>query len=149
MSQADHQPEDVASLFKKFGGDAHDYREFAQPEPTAPAGASWALVPGRTGAAPASAAPAPPASGPDLAATTPPRPAPPPSAVSALWPAPAPAPVSAPAPALPLRVEVATAPGAAGPRSLDVLFARWAGTPPPPSPPASGHGLLSRWRSKG
>ena len=143
MSQADPQPEDVASLFKKFGGDAHAYREFAQPEPTTPAGASWALLSGGAGAAQASAAPAPPASGSDLAATAPSRPAPPPSAVSALWPAPA------SAPALPLRAEAATAPGVAGPRSLDVLFARWAGTPPPPSPPASGHGLLSRWRSQG
>lgn len=174
MSESDQQPEDVASLFKKFGGDAHGYREFADVDAPRPGAPAWALVPTPTsaGATPMPAgstqtAPAGPAGpsgvgsifssiGPSEAAlpTAPPARAELPStaisrpspvtAVSALWPA-----RIDPQPSQPPRAGDPAPSISAGSRKLEVLFARWAGTTPAPAASAGGHGLLSRWRSQG
>jgi len=130
MSHDDRESEDVAGLFRKFGGNAKGYKEF-EPAPEAGQGqAAWALIPGSTGAAAAPAAPvaapaAPAAVPAPVAAAAAPRPLPP-------TPAPPPAPST-----------VAASPSGA-PRDLDLLFARLAGRPQPPSEGA--HGLMSRWR---
>ncbi len=121
MSNDDREAEDVAGLFRKFGGDAKGYKEFEPaPEVGQPQGA-WTLIPG---ASAAPAAPVPPAAVPAPAA-----------------PAPAPAPV--PTPSAPAPSAVAASP-AGTPRELDLLFARLAGQPQPA--PEGGHGLMSRWR---
>lgn len=176
MSQSDHQPEDVASLFKKFGGDAQGYREFADPDAARPSAPVWALVPTPTptptttstpaaaagGAAaplPADAAPAVQAEMPAEvpAAAVPFRPTAP-TSVSALWPAPArhePTQIRQQQPqqlqqsVRPLQASASATPVAAGTRALDAMFARWAGTTPMPAASVGGHGLLSRWRSQG
>ncbi|MDN8615823.1 hypothetical protein [Variovorax ginsengisoli] len=127
MSKDDREAEDVAGLFRKFGGDAKGYKEFEPaPEVGQPQGA-WTLIPGSPAAqAAAIAAPALPAAAPE------------PAAAAA---APAPAPVStpwAPAPSA-----VAASPTGT-PRELDLLFARLAGQSQPA--PEGGHGLMSRWR---
>ncbi|WP_208512804.1 hypothetical protein [Variovorax paradoxus] len=45
MSNDDPSAEDVAGLFRKFGGDSHVYKEFAPPEPTDGEGrAGWSLL---------------------------------------------------------------------------------------------------------
>lgn len=125
MSQDDRQQEDVAGLFRKFGGDATRYKEFAPAESPRTQGA-WPLVNGTRAAAETAPAPAP---------------------VQAL------APVAAPAPAAPVaRVAApvptpAAEPAAAAPRALDALFARLAGATPPT--PAAGQGLMSHWRRSG
>jgi len=55
MSRDDREAEDVAGLFRKFGGDAKSYKEFepvpelGQPRP------AWTLIPGSPGAPPGSA----------------------------------------------------------------------------------------------
>ena len=43
MSNDDPSAEDVAGLFRKFGGDSHVYKEFAPPEP-AEMNPSWGRV---------------------------------------------------------------------------------------------------------
>ncbi|MDH6169027.1 hypothetical protein M2282_004191 [Variovorax boronicumulans] len=124
MSQNDRSAEDVAGLFRKFGGDAHNYKEFDAPEAEAQAVNNWPLLSGgpidRTPvAAPAlSAAPVLPAA--------PVAPTPPPSSAAAPFNH---APVHAPAPGR------ATS-------ELQALFARLA-DPQRHAPPA---GPMSRWR---
>ncbi|MDM0071930.1 hypothetical protein [Variovorax sp. J31P207] len=126
MSNDDHEAEDVAGLFRKFGGDAKGYKEFEPaPEVGQPQGA-WTLIPGSAGA------PAAPAAA--IAAPVPP-------AVVLEPAAPAPAPVPMP-PAASLGAAAASPTGM--PRELDLLFARLAGQPQPA--PEGGHGLMSRWR---
>jgi hypothetical protein len=128
MKAGDREAEDVAGLFRKFGGDARVYKEFApQSEAGLPA-AEWARVSGpREGATePAAAAP-----------VTPVRPASPVTSAAAT----APPAVTAHAPAQPAAVEP---PAGHAVRELDVLFARLAGQPPPR--PEIGHGLMARWR---
>lgn len=123
MSNDDREAEDVAGLFRKFGGDAKGYKEFEPaPEVGQPQGA-WTLIPGSP-AAPAAAIATP------VSPTVVPEPA-----TSA--PAPVPTPL-APAPS------AVAAPPAGTPRELDLLFARLAGQPQPA--PEGGHGLMSRWR---
>lgn len=123
MSQDDREAEDVAGLFRKFGGDAKGYKEF---EPALQVGrppAAWTLIPGSPGApAAAVAPPAPPAVVPEPAA-----------AAAAPVPLP-PAPTSSAVAAVPTGTL----------RELDLLFARLAGQPQPA--PEGGHGLMSRWR---
>ena len=126
MSRDEREAEDVAGLFRKFGGDAKGYKEF---EPAAELGrpaAAWTLIPGSPGApaAPAAAVapPAPPAVAPEPAAAT--------AAAVPLSPAPA--------------SSAVTAAPSGTPRELDLLFARLAGQPQPA--PEGGHGLMSRWR---
>ena len=134
MTAEGDQPEDIAGLFRKFGGDPMAYKEFApRDEPGASTGA-WPLVTPAQNAVTARPAPA-------VASTAPA--ARPPEAVSALFAAPTPVRVPAANPA-PLH---AVAPGEASaePRELDALFARLLGTPQSAAP--TGHGLLARWRS--
>ena len=125
MSTEGEQPEDIAGLFRKFGGDPMAYKEFApRDEPGASAG-TWPLI---------------------APATTPhraPGEAVPLAPVSALFAAPAPVRAVAPKPA---QLQAVTPTDASvEPRELDALFARLLGTPQPAVP--TGHGLLSRWRS--
>ncbi|MES2533708.1 MAG: hypothetical protein V4636_21865 [Pseudomonadota bacterium] len=161
MSDDERRGEDVAGLFRKFGGDAKGYREFA-PEPQMNEQTpSWRLVSGtRQGAAapqPAPVvAPVTPASAPVVAAAAPVAAAPvkplftrPAVAAAAPLRAVAPQPTVAPAaPAL----NPGPAPDAAPPqptsaaRELDVLFSRLNGEPPPQTPEPGAAGLLSRWR---
>lgn len=161
MSDDERRGEDVAGLFRKFGGDAKAYREFAtEPQMNEPA-PSWRLVSGaRQGAAvaqpaPAVAAPAPAAAAPAPTAAASPqplfsRPAAAGGAVAAALRTVAPQPVAAPvqvASAAPAPAANAAPPTpAAGLRELDVLFARLNGETPPPAPESGGGGLLSRWR---
>jgi hypothetical protein len=127
MTEDDREAEDVAGLFRKFGGDVKGYREF---EPAPAAGqpqAAWTLIPGSgtpTQASPQARVPA---------------------AVSSQPAAPAPA-MSTPRPTEPAAppIVAAPAPAAGTPRELDLLFARLAGQSPPT--PAGSHGLMSRWR---
>ena len=128
MSEDDREAEDVAGLFRKFGGDAKGYREF---EPAPAAGrppTACTLIPGSVTPTQASEqAPVP------VALTSQP---------------------AAPAPAIrePRYIEPATTPPpaavpastSAAPRELDLLFARLAGQPP--ATPTGSHGLMSRWR---
>jgi hypothetical protein len=149
MSQDEPTPEDIAGLFRKFGGDAHGYKEFAPPETEAEAPKVWPLLTGEKIVRPVEAArvqpPAP--------AAVPVAPAP----VAAVPPAPRiepvlrpPAPVAAPVPApqppalAPLFAQPAAAPVAAGSAAtpLAQLFARLAAPQPPAAPP----GPMSRWR---
>jgi len=122
MSRDDRSAEDVAGLFRKFGGDAHNYKEFGAPEDEAQAVNNWPLLSGgpidRT---PAVAAPAPSAAPVFPAAVAP---APPPSPAAAPF---APAPVPAPGRA---------------PSELQALFARLA----EPQRAAPAAGPMSRWR---
>ena len=124
MSANDRQQEDVAGLFRKFGGDATRYKEFAPAESPRAQGA-WPLVNGTRGTAEAAPAPAP---------VVPPVPAPAAAAVAV-------APVST------LVAAPAAETAAAAPRELDALFARLAGATPPT--PAAGQGLMSHWRRSG
>ncbi|MDM0020204.1 hypothetical protein [Variovorax saccharolyticus] len=135
MSEDDREAEDVAGLFRKFGGDVKGYREF---EPAPVAGqppAAWTLIPGAgTPTQAAEPAPAPVAATPQPTAPAP-------------VPAPAPAPsIPAPRHAEPAAPPAVAAPASAfaAPRELDLLFARLAGQPP--STPTGSHGLMSRWR---
>lgn len=118
MTTESDQPEDIAGLFRKFGGDPMAYKEFApRDEPGGGAGA-WALI------------------------------SPNASTVRSTAPSPSPLPVSVPAAPPPRQQAETFAPAAAAPkepRELDALFARLLGTPQPAVP--TGHGLLSRWRS--
>lgn len=123
MSADNRQQEDVAGLFRKFGGDATRYKEFAPAESPRAQGA-WPLVNGTRAAADTTPAPAPVQALAAVAA---------PAAVVAV---PVPTPTAAPA-----------AVAAAAPRELDALFARLAGATPPT--PAAGQGLMSHWRRSG
>ncbi|MDB5827700.1 MAG: hypothetical protein JWQ73_1920 [Variovorax sp.] len=147
MTTESDQPEDIAGLFRKFGGDPMAYKEFApRDEPGASSGA-WPLVsPIRPPAEAAQATPPAPAYEPPpvqrvpMAQPAPAKPrtvtaARPPEAVSALFAAPSPT----------LHAVGAPTGTPTEPRELDALFARLLGTPPPAVP--TGHGLLSRWRS--
>lgn len=140
MSDQDREAEDVAGLFRKFGGDAKGYKEFEPvPEPGQPQ-AAWPLIPGsRPGAlAPVAA----PASAPVAAV------APAPTAPTAVAPTPAiPAPIRpipAPLPTAAAAMPATPASSTGSPRELDLLFARLSGQPQPA--PEGGHGLMSRWR---
>ncbi|CAN5260399.1 hypothetical protein BH10PSE18_BH10PSE18_05010 [soil metagenome] len=166
MSDDERRGEDVAGLFRKFGGDAKGYREFAtEPQMNEPT-PSWRLVSGaRQGAAapqpaPAAApsAPAAPALAPVVAATAAVAAASVKSlfarpaagvAVAAPFRAVAPQPATVP-PTLALNPsptpETTTAQPAYAMRELDVLFSRLNGEPPPQAPEPGGAGLLSRWR---
>lgn len=116
MNPDDRSAEDVAGLFRKFGGDAHAYKEFEPPEAHAQAPSPWPLLSGgpidRTPAAAPAIAPIPPA----------------PSVPTAAF----------AAPVAPLF------PAAAGPapNELQTLFARLAQPARAPAPP----GPMSRWR---
>lgn len=131
MSNDDREAEDVAGLFRKFGGNSKGYREFEPAPEVGRAQAAWTLIPGSTGAAAPQAAPAAPvaAAAAPLAAI--------PEPVAA-----APAPRPLPPPPAPTAV---TASPSGAPRDLDLLFARLAGRPQPSSS-ESAHGLMSRWR---
>lgn len=97
MSNDDPSAEDVAGLFRKFGGDSHVYKEFAPPEPTDGEGrAGWPLLSG----APIERAPGPPP------APVQPPPVPPVKPVVQVAPVPPPAPVMPP----PVAVRPAPAP---------------------------------------
>lgn len=122
MSQDDRQQEDVAGLFRKFGGDATRYKEFAPAESPRATGGAWPLVNGARHA-------------PDAEARPPARPA---------------APVVAPAPAVAVAAAAAVAEApvtASVPRELDALFARLLGAAQPAA--AAGQGLMSHWRRPG
>ena len=135
MSQDEPTPEDIAGLFRKFGGDAHDYKEFAPPEAEEEAPRAWPLPP--------------------FAAAPQPRVEP---VLRPLPPIPAPAPLAAPAPApsAPLLARTPFAPPRAqppvaqqpatgnetAPTPLSQLVARLAAPQPPAAPP----GPMSRWR---
>lgn len=157
MNDDDRQGEDVAGLFRKFGGDVKGYREFAPEPQMQEAAPSWRLVSGARQGAPAPAAPVPAA-----------EPAPAPVAPVVVAPAPPPftaAPASALARPLFARPPVAesVSPRGAPPvaaaepvaaptpaplptRELDLLFARLDGQRPPQAPAPEAPGLLSRWR---
>lgn len=125
MSANDRQQEDVAGLFRKFGGDATRYKEFAPAESPRAQGA-WPLVNGTRAAAEAAPVPVP-----DPASVAPPVPVPATPVVAVVAPVPAPAAETA----------------AAAPRELDALFARLAGATQPA--PAAAQGLMSHWRRSG
>jgi hypothetical protein len=102
MSADDPTPEDIAGLFRKFGGDAHGYKEFAPPEAEAEAPRAWPLLTGEKIAhppVPAAPMPAPapaPAPAPLPFAMQPPAPQ---ARVEPVLRAPAPVPPLAAAPA--------------------------------------------------
>ncbi|UVH60363.1 hypothetical protein NWF24_13420 [Variovorax paradoxus] len=126
MSADDSTPEDIAGLFRKFGGDANGYKEFAPPEDETEAPRVWPLLSGQKIVhPPAAAAPAP---------------APPPRSEPVLHtPPPALAPVAPPI-APPVTPAVDSTGAALTP--LEQLFARLAGS----QPPAAASGPMSRWR---
>lgn len=138
MTEDEPTPEDIAGLFRKFGGDAHGYKEFAPPEAEAEAPRVWALLTGEKIVRPVEAAPVqPPAPAPMPAPSVAPAPvllapvaaAPLPRIEPVFRP---PAPVAAPVPA----------PHAAATTPLAQLFARLAAPQPSAAPP----GPMSRWR---
>lgn len=152
MKEDEEKGEDIAGLFKKFGGDAKGYREFDH-APAEPSGqeSPWRLLPGgRSASAPVEPvmAPAPPPA-PPPAPVPPPAPAFAPAFAPVFAPVPAPmaAPVAHPAAAPEAAPASVPAPVAAAPaaaRPLDVLFARLAADTAASA--GAGHTLLSRWR---
>jgi len=117
MNPDDRSAEDVAGLFRKFGGDAHAYKEFDAADAQEQAASHWPLLSGgpidRTPVAAPAIAPIPPV-----------------APVASLFPAgsasqPVPAPAAGPAP-----------------NELQALFARLA----EPARPAAPPGPMSRWR---
>lgn len=160
MSQDDPTPEDIAGLFRKFGGDAHDYKEFAPPETEEEAPRVWPLLTGekierplapaaRTPAAPLiePAQPLPFAAAPQPRVEPVLRPLPMPAPVPAPAPAPVPVPLFARPPAAAQQPQTPAAPQPAtasepAPTPLSQLFERLA-APQPPAPPP---GPMSRWR---
>ncbi len=133
MSRDDRSAEDVAGLFRKFGGDAHNYREFSAPEADAQAAGNWPLLSGGPIDRPPVAPPAP-AAVPAIAPVAPvatAAPVAPFAPVAPLIPAVTAAPQSAPAPS-----------AGAAPSELQALFARLA----EPQRPAAAPGPMSRWR---
>lgn len=138
MSRDDDTPEDIAGLFRKFGGDAHAYKEFAPPEAEGEAPKAWALLSGEK----IERAPAPVAA-PAIAPAQAPAVAPPPPLAAA--------PQARVEPVLRPSVPLASAPTQAAPPAdtrhsaptpLEQLFARLAA----PQPPAAAQGPMSRWR---
>jgi hypothetical protein len=119
MKDANAQQEDVTGLFRKFGGDAAAYKEFAPadiPATTRPAAPASATSPALHVLAPTAPAPASP---------------------PVVTPAAEPLPVAAnEAPAVP-----------SAPRELDRLFARLDACTPIPAPAAPG--LMAHWRTPG
>jgi len=107
MNPDDRSAEDVAGLFRKFGGDAHAYKEFDAADAQVQAANHWPLLSGgpidRTPVAAPAIAPIPP--------------------VAPLFPAAA-APQPVPAPA-----------AGAAPNELQALFARLAEPARPAAPP--------------
>ncbi|GEM_PF-774049 len=164
MSKDDPTPEDIAGLFRKFGGDAHDYKEFAPPETEEEAPRVWPLLTGEKierPSAPAARTPAAPLMAPvqplPVAAAPQPRvepvlrPLPVPAPIAAPAPVPAPAPAPAPLFARPPLAAHQPQPPAAhqpatasepAPTPLSQLFERLAA----PQPRAAQPGLMSRWR---
>lgn len=119
MKDASAPQEDVTGLFRKFGGDAAAYKEFAPAD-----------IPAAT--RPAAPAPAPAPSLPVLTPTPPAAASPP-----AVTPAAEPLPVAAnEAPVVPSAL-----------RELDRLFARLDACTPIPAPAAPG--LMAHWRKPG
>lgn len=149
MTQDDDTPEDIAGLFRKFGGDAHGYKEFAPPEAEGEAPKAWPLLSGEKIVRAPVAAPTPVARPAQPVAAVPPAKVEPvlrpPAPLASALPPPAPAPVFAPAPA-PAFVQPAPPPAADTshhtPTPLEQLFARLAA----PQPPAAAPGPMSRWR---
>lgn len=147
MKDEGSQQEDVAGLFRKFGGDVAGYKEFAPAETpaAAPVSGGWALVNGGRPAAPepavAAPAAAPVAEAPLFAAPSATAPVAPTVAVAA--PPAAVAPQASPSMSHSPAAEHPSA-DAEAPRELDALFARLAGHPPSPASP--GQGLMARWR---
>lgn len=127
MSRDDRSAEDVAGLFRKFGGDSHVYKEFSPPEEAQEATA-WPLLSGAPVERAPAAAPAPfvapPPAAPPVAAPQPVFSARPPEI----------------APATP--TPAAFAPAAARPNELQALFARLAESQDRAAP----SGPMSRWR---
>lgn len=123
MKDTNAQQEDVTGLFRKFGGDAGAYKEFA------PAEIAAATQPAAPAAAPAPA----PASALDALAPSPATPRPP---------------IVEPAvDALPVAAHE-TPVAAATPRELDRLFARLDACAPILAPAAT-RGLMAHWRKPG
>lgn len=125
MKDANAQQEDVTGLFRKFGGDAAAYKEFAPsaiPADTRPSAPAEPAEP-----------PAPPTALHRASPTSPPIPVPPHVVASAVE-------------ALPDEAnEPLVAPPA--PRELDRLFARLDACAPAPAPAARG--LMAHWRKPG
>ncbi|RQO52853.1 hypothetical protein DBV14_15480 [Variovorax sp. KBW07] len=147
MSQDDDTPEDIAGLFRKFGGDAHAYKEFAPPEAEGEAPKAWPLLSGEKierapfvapAIAPAAAPVRAPAPAPTVAPLPPVAAVPPARVEPVLRPPVPPAPAFAPAPQAPAQAD--TRHSASTP--LEQLFARLAA----PQPPAAAQGPMSRWR---
>ena len=123
MKDSNAQQEDVTGLFRKFGGDAGAYKEFA------PAEIPAATQPVALAAAPVPAPP--PTLGPLAPTPATPRP-----------------PIVEPAvDALPVAAHE-TPVAAATPRELDRLFARLDACAPIPAPAAT-RGLMAHWRKPG
>ncbi|MDQ0038332.1 hypothetical protein J2W30_006119 [Variovorax boronicumulans] len=136
MSRDDRSAEDVAGLFRKFGGDAHNYREFSAPEADAQAPGNWPLLSGGPIDRPPVAPPAP-AVAPAIAPVAPVATTAPAVSVAPF------APVAPLIPALAAATQSAPAPSAgAAPSELQALFARLA----EPQRPAAAPGPMSRWR---
>ncbi|ADU37392.1 BcsR/BcsP family cellulose biosynthesis protein [Variovorax paradoxus] len=139
MSRDDRSAEDVAGLFRKFGGDAHNYREFSAPEEDAQAAGNWPLLSGGPIDRPPVAPPVP-AAAPAIAPVAPVAP------VATTAPAVSVAPFAPVAPLIPAATAAtpsAPAPSAgAAPGELQALFARLA----QPQRPAAAPGPMSRWR---
>ena len=168
MKEDEREGEDVAGLFRRFGGDASGYQEFEPaPEAAAAPGTGWALLPGSgpgTAPDPVSVAPS--------AATAQAMPAPLSTAapagsiasIASIAPVAPVVPTTSPAPPQAFTVQAAPAisPIAAAfrappapptsdsthpgdsPRELDRLFARLAGQPKPGA--EASLGLMARWR---
>ena len=127
MKDTNAQQEDVTGLFRKFGGDAGAYKEFAPAE-----------IPAATQTVALAAAP-----------VSAPAPVPPPT-LDALAPSPATPrpPIVEPAvDALPVAAHE-TPVATAKPRELDRLFARLDACAPIPAPAAT-RGLMAHWRKPG
>ena len=117
-------PEDIAGLFRKFGGDAHGYKEFAQPDTEAEPPRAWALLSGEKISHPPVPA-AVPVQAPVQAPVAAQPPAPVPVAAPVLPPAPAPAPTPSPAPTpflTPVAAPVFTAPAPAQPVRIEPVL---------------------------
>lgn len=127
MKDTNAQQEDVTGLFRKFGGDAGAYKEFA------PAEIPAATQPVALAAAPVSVPVPVPASALDALAPSPATPRPP---------------IVEPAvDALPVAAHE-TPVAAATPRELDRLFARLDACAPILAPAAT-RGLMAHWRKPG
>ncbi len=128
MSKADDPtPEDIAGLFRKFGGDAHGYKEFAPPDNEAEAPRAWPLITGEK----ISHAPVPVAA-PLQAPAAPMRSAPAPAPAQAPYLAPVAAPLLFDTPiAAPIAAPIA--PPVAAPRARVEPVLRPATLPPAPA----------------